>query len=120
MIEGNIHKGFNISHLNVRSLKPKLSENDFTLNTHKLQVLTLSETWLTSDTENTVLAIGNYNLSRADRTHSALRGGGLAIYSHKDFSINTNDYRQYNFSSPELDTQVVLIKKDNNKKSHNY
>lgn len=114
---GNIHKGFNISHLNVRSLKPKLSEIEVILNNYNLQVLTLSETWLTPDTENTVLALENYNLFRADRSHSSLRGGGLAIYSRKDFPVNIDEFKHLNYNSPDLETQVVSIKRDNNKKA---
>lgn len=116
MIDGNIHKGFNISHLNIRSLKPKLSEIELTLNLYNLQVLTLSETWLTSHIEDTVLVIQNYNLSRLDRSHSSLRGGGLAIYSRKDLPINADEYKHLNHNSSDLEDQIVSIKKDNNKK----
>lgn len=80
MIEGKIHKGSNISHLNVRSLEPKLSEIELILSNYNLHVLTLSETWLTPDTEDTLLALKNYNFSRLDRAHS-FRGGGIAVYS---------------------------------------
>jgi Reverse transcriptase (RNA-dependent DNA polymerase) len=76
-------KGLKVVHLNVRSLNSsKLNHLIFLIDLYKLDVITLSETWLDSNScEN--LNIVNYNVFRQDRVRE---GGGLLAFIHIRFS----------------------------------
>lgn len=112
--ENNISnvKGFTVTHLNIRSLKNKIPDLEVLLTTKKINVLTLSETWLHPNIENTILALPTYNLFRNDRTRAS-KGGGVAAYVNTDFTCDNQIYSHLNFSL--IESQVLLIKKPNNK-----
>ena len=50
-------------------------------------VLVFSETWLTSKTDDTYIAIDGYNVFRTDRVGKTV-GGGIAIYVKKHISVS--------------------------------
>ena len=75
-------KGLKIIHLNIRSLVHKLDSFKLWVALNKPNVITLSETWLSSDNLDTKLNITNYVLYRFDRCTKG--GGGVAIYVSTD------------------------------------
>lgn len=82
------HSNLKVAHLNIWSLLPKINYiRNIIL---QYDILTLSETWLSSNVSNTSISISNYNLIRKDRDN---RGGGVAAYVHKSLNfklINSN------------------------------
>ena len=69
-----------MSHLNIRSMLPKLDDVRLFLKQHKHGfVFGLSETWLSGNVTNTEVAIEGFNLYRRDRTNGSM-GGGVAVY----------------------------------------
>ena len=72
-------KGFNIVHINIRSIFNKLDE--FFLTFGELDVIVVSETWLNSSISDAAIALPGFNLVRQDRTGlSNKRGEGLFMY----------------------------------------
>ena len=72
-------KGLKIIHVNTRSVYNKLDELKVKL--RKFDVIVLTETWLTSATEDSVLQWENFQLVRQDReTIRNKRGGGVCVY----------------------------------------
>lgn len=116
-ISGSGGKGFTLAHLNVRSLKNKLPEIETLLYNSNLDLLTLSETWLNSSTQDTIVALQNYNFYRHDRVaqHAQSRGGGVATYISTHYSTNSDKYAHINFSNHSIESQVLHISKCNNK-----
>ena len=70
--------------INCRSIKNKLSELHYLLNTSSIDILLLTETWLNRDMPDSVLVPnGTYRIFRHDR---AITGGGVAILVKTDLS----------------------------------
>ena len=77
-------KPMKIGHLNVRSLTGKLEEINALLLSENLDILCLSETFLTPDVLTDFLVFSGYKICRADRRRprkgrQVVRGGGVAI-----------------------------------------
>ena len=78
---------YNIGHINARSLIPRLDEVNDLLQRHQLDILCVSETWLTTHVLDRVLVFPGYDIHRNDRSTSRTtgtrsgppRGGGVAI-----------------------------------------
>ena len=70
-------KGLKIIHLNIRSLRPKITLLRAWVELHKPNIITLSETWLSSRIADNEIKLTNYNLFRVDR---GSKGGGLVTY----------------------------------------
>ena len=76
------HNILKISHANVRSVKTpgKLDELHMLANTEKIDILTLSETWLDNTFPSELLSIEGFGIPiRKDRKVGP--GGGVAIYA---------------------------------------
>jgi exonuclease III len=73
-----------IAHLNVRSLRniAHLTDVKELVNLHKIDIFTISETWLNSTVTNSEIAIEDYKIYRLDRLHK--RGGGVCAYIKKN------------------------------------
>ena len=67
-----------IGHLNVRSLTAHLDEVNQLLQTERLDLLCLGETWLTDAVDSCMLVLPGYVISRQDRP-TKKTGGGVAI-----------------------------------------
>lgn len=104
-----------MAHLNIRSLKNKIEEVHQILCSHPIDVLTLSETWLTPHTEDTILAVNGFNLYRCDRSKGPLsytsKGGGLLIYTSTKCTVDTTTYQSLNISNPHIETQTIIAKR---------
>lgn len=64
-------------HLNIRSLLPKINDLRDIVNSHRFDILALSETWLSRDVRDADVSIPGYNIVRKDRVS---RGGGVCFY----------------------------------------
>ena len=106
-------KGFKIVHLNIRSLVNKYEQLKIELENSKIDIFSISETWLTEGVGSNILGITGYNLEKHDRkfvdveTGLLKRGGGLCIYYDKHLVCDTNKWKIYNTSNPDIELQVV-------------
>ena len=72
-------KGVKIVHLNIRSLLPKIDQLRQILVEAKIDIITLSETWLKPEIDTQLVEIDGYTCYRLDRnkgTTGKKRGGG--------------------------------------------
>ena len=87
-------RDYSIGHINARSLAPRLNEVCHLLHSERLEILCISETWLSDDTLDAVLLVPGYTLYRRDRP-GGRRGGGVAILVSNDLRVTrlreTND-----------------------------
>lgn len=75
-------KGLKVIHVNIRSLEPKMVLLKPWVALYKPNIITISETWLSSDIPDSRVNIANYVLYRSDRCSRS--GGGVAIYVSND------------------------------------
>ena len=113
-LQGNLKdlvctRGLKIFHLNVRSLNGKIDELSIlsTLSSG-IHLLTLSETWLSSDIVDSEIDIVGYKLYRTDRK---IRGGGVAVYVRDDICT----IRRVDLESPDVESVWLQV---NLPKSH--
>ena len=86
-----------------------------------IDILTISESWLNSDTEDKLTSIPNYSIIRLDRQvkHSngqAKAGGGLCIYYRDHLQIDPNSIATHNISNGTLELQWVVVSRPHTKK----
>lgn len=80
------HDGFNICHLNARSLTvDKLEYLNYIFHNLKIDVICVTETWFKPDIENSVYALCDFAMVRNDRS-TGCRGGGIGIYYKASFN----------------------------------
>ena len=87
-------RGLVISHLNIRSLIGKLDNLKLLMknSTKNVDILTLSETWLNNNIDDSEVNIPGYSIVRRDR--QGAMGGGVAIYFRDNLPftvVNTQD-----------------------------
>ena len=76
-----VHTGYQICHMNVRSLLRH--KDDFEMSLCSNEIMCLSETWLSSKTHDNMLSLCFYNFIRQDRNNQICqpnvksRGGGI-------------------------------------------
>ena len=75
-----------IGHLNVRSLTAHLDEVNLLLQTERLDVLCVGETWLTDAVDSSMLVLPGYDISRRDR-EAKKTGGGVAIIHRSSLNV---------------------------------
>ena len=97
-------KGFKITHLNCVSLLKYFDEiKQFICHTN-IDILTLSETHLSSEIDDGEIAVPGYCLVRRDRNR---HGGGLATYIKNDINfVSRHDLNQYD----NLEMTIIEIK----------
>ena len=71
------NKGLSVGHLNTRSILPKIEELRVMLKKSKLDILTISESWLDNSVLPHEIEIENYTVIRKDRNR---QGGGVMQY----------------------------------------
>lgn len=71
------NKKLKLAHFNLRSLFPKFDAFVDLINFHHLDIVCLSETWLTPDVTDQAVYISGFKMIRKDR---GARGGGIGIY----------------------------------------
>jgi len=104
-------KGIKIAHLNVNSLRNKLSEISLVLTMFQISILTLTESKLNKSDITTSLTVEGYNLCRFDNEFGKQYGGGILIYISQQYAY---DYIDYNTLNPNIqfpfETEVQIIK----------
>ena len=70
-------KGLHFTHLNIRSLLPKLSQLKLTIKDTNAAVLSFSETWLDDSISDNEVEIEGCNIVRLDRNRE---GGCVCVY----------------------------------------
>ena len=75
-----------LGHVNARSLAPRLNEVCYLLQSERLEVLSISESWLSNDVLDAVLLVPGYRLHRCDRSDGR-RGGGVAILVSENLRV---------------------------------
>ena len=85
-------KGIRLAHINLRSLPQKLDQLRCLLHDKPIDILSVNETFLTSDITDDDLCIPGYCIYRKDR--GSRHGGGVALYINDNFNcipLNSND-----------------------------
>lgn len=72
------YKGLQFTHLNVRSIYPKIDEVRHKLLTTSMDIVCFTETWLTDNISSNMIDINGFDILRNDRIDK--RGGGTCIY----------------------------------------
>lgn len=112
------NKGFTVTHLNTRSVRNKIDEICVLLTKHKIDVLTISESWLTSSISDSVININNYSAYRQDRLYlesTNKKGGGLLTYVNHAYLVDEFVHSHLNQCNSDIELQVLEIKKHLNK-----
>lgn len=89
----NDRKGIKIAHFNIRNLLPKRDTFKLWLEDYVLDVITVSETWLTYSIPSSHLKLHEYEISRLDRGTNSQGGGLLTLVRKTEGTIctaNTN------------------------------
>ena len=112
--------GFKIGHLNIRSLLHKIDLLRLDLPNSDFDIFSISETWLTNQTEDKLTTIEGYNFARADRKTECNNGqikvgGGLGIYSKTNLQINASLFQHLNISNHLIELQWVVISRPHTK-----
>ena len=81
-------KDLHFTHLNIRSLLPKLSQLKLTIKDTNAAVLSFSETWLDDSISDNEVEIEGYNIVWLDRNRE---GGGVCIYVRDDIAFNVRN-----------------------------
>jgi len=71
--------------INARSIFNKYDELCLLKSIYRPSLICITETWLTDDIDNTLIAIDGYNIVRNDRSHK--KGGGTMIYISQNYTF---------------------------------
>ncbi|CAH2015355.1 unnamed protein product [Acanthoscelides obtectus] len=84
MASTNLENNLRIGHINVRSLIPSLNEINSSIYNLKLDILGVTESWLTEQVSEQEVKINNFKFYRVDR---GSRGGGIGVYVRSDITV---------------------------------
>ena len=88
-------RGLSVLHLNVRSLLGKMDQLRLLCEHNGADIITLSETWLNKDIDDSEIELPGYSIIRRDRSERT--GGGVIIYIHEGLVFSeTNDLHNNN------------------------
>ena len=116
------HKGLMTTHLNVRSIwnKIDLLRNTFTNN--NVDIITFSESWLTSNIPDELIDIKGYNVIRNDRnwhdepnSTNIKKGGGVCMYLKDCLKYKVDVLPKLTISSRDIECQNVELLLTNQK-----
>ena len=110
-------KGLKFCHLNVRSILNKIDQFRLHFETTGIDVITISETWLSKDISSNFLQLKGYQLIRLDRNptqndngHNPIkRGGGLLTYIRKDLNMTPVYCNADNISTQHCELQRIEL-----------
>ena len=91
----------------MRSIKNKLNEVSYFVNSNKncIQLIAVTETWLSDDIGDCVVEIPNFTLIRHDRFNRT--GGGVCIWCHN--SLNFEHFKSSFLPPVEVETILIII-----------
>ena len=102
---------FNVGHVNINSLTNKISEVRSLLISNNVDLLGISESWLTCDIPDSLVSIGNYNIIRND-TPGNIKKHGVEVYIKSISKFEIVDCGLNNvviFHLSDLDTYVITV-----------
>ena len=110
-------KGFKLAHLNVRSLLKKIDQVRLLLQDVKLDVFTVSESWLQPHLDSSLIDMNGYRTFRLDRDrHSSKgskRGGGLVTFIGNDHASSCEILDELNVTNEHIETQWIYVHRPN-------
>ena len=113
-------KGFNLVHLNIRSLfcKNKFEMFKQQLTDSNIHVIGISESWLNNEIPSNIIQIKGYEVIRNDRNWSekknkTKKGGGVCLYIKKDIIHSCEKYSYLNESSKNIESQWISLNQPN-------
>ena len=116
----NSHTGYQVCHMNVRSLLRHKDEVAIELSTN--EIICLTETWLNNKIIDKMLAINLYNFVRIDRDDSIHeigvkgRGGGLMIYYKEIYTPYITCMSKLNKISKHIEQLWIKIERPGRKR----
>ena len=109
------HKGYQVCHLNIRSVLRHLDE--LTLSLSDNEILCLSETWLTNNVIDAMVDLPTYKFVRQDRQSLvSKRGGGLLMYYKTPIAPFITLQPALNSTDSNLEQLWIKIEKPGNKR----
>ena len=109
-------KGLKLCHLNIRSILSKIDQFKLQFDTSVLDVISISETWLTENNCSSILSTNNYQMFRSDRAFindqfgTTKKGGGLLMFIRKDLNFSVCHDISLNLSTPDVEVQLLQLK----------
>lgn len=101
----------NLCHINIQSLcarqMTKFNELKLCVVDSKIDILCLTETWLTDNINDNVIAIDGYKLIRNDRKYS--RGGGICVYFRNDIVCSVVSQSELTVAMDDSNTTEYLF-----------
>ena len=88
---------------NARSLLPKIDELTALLSTNPVDLVAITESWLKSDIENSLICIPGFNSFRNDRVLG--RGGGICVYVKDDIPCK----RRVDLENPSFECLWLIL-----------
>ena len=107
--------GFKVAHLNIRSVVKKIDQLRLLLHDSKIDLFTLSETWLKPHLQSNIISLPGFTSLRLDRTvkgkgrKTNKRGGGLLMYVRNCHSSLSEHLLELNVSNKDIEAQWVLV-----------
>ena len=105
-------KGFKLVHLNVRSIPKKIDQLRILLDNAKLDVLTISVTWLNKSINSQSVQIKGFVAFRQDRvpgTGIKKRGGGLLTLINEKYATECEELLDLNKASSDIEAHWSII-----------
>jgi len=102
-------KGLKIAHVNIQSLRHKLDNLNIFLHSNNIDILCLTESWLSSDIDDSSIMIPGYNICRRDRTVlDREHGGGIVNYIKDGINYKDKTTELCNFNLDMLLIDIYL------------
>ena len=108
----SLGKGLHFMHLNVRSIlaKNKFDMLKVQIANSKLNVFTISESWLNPKIPNSMIAIPGYSIIRSDRpTSLKARGGGLVTYISNEYNFDDSTLGHLDLMTANIELQCIRL-----------
>lgn len=99
-------KGLKLVGLNIISLLAKQSQVEVEPSSNKIDILSLTETWLNGEVHNGLIRIPGYKIYRLDCKLNK-RGGGIAVQGN--VSVNASTYEDLNTSNQDIEMLILTI-----------
>ena len=108
----NIRKGLRVCHINAQSMIRKIDEFRYLFEKSGIEIICVSESWLTKTFSDVFIGLSGYKVFRADRDSP---GGGVAMFVRSNLKCSLklksdpNHRPEYVFTEVLLDTTKILV-----------
>lgn len=92
----------------MRSLISKYEQIEAILDEGKIDILSLSESWLNKNITNTLIRANGYKIYRLDRTRKC-RGGGICVYVHSKYKVDAQVHENLSVSNKDAELLVLHV-----------